>query len=233
MIVQQSDSERYSEWAGRVMRRIPDPRARLSPTARRVLDGAWQVTLQHGFGGLTLSRISKASNQNVAAVKYYFGNKAGLVSALLDAVIHDMVDGLVSGLERVPQCEPAAKLAAETRALNEPSEASRIFIDVLAEAIRDKKLLKRVRGYNQSFFELHLEQLRDAYGLDAATHSHLSGLACLLSAIGDGLTLMGLIAPDFFDMDEAIAALEVLLEHGLPFLVQSETTDSGHPANGS
>lgn len=219
--MQPGESERYAEWVRRVMRQIPDPRAQLSPTAQRVLDGAWQVTLQNGFGSLTLSRISKASHENVAAVKYYFGNKAGLVRVLLDAVIYDMVSGLATALEQVPPSEPAARLAVETRMLNEPSEASRIFIDVLAEALRDKRLLERVRSFNQIFFDLHLEQLRNAYGLDPAKHSHVRGLASLLSAIGDGLTLMSLIAPDFFDTDEVIAALAVLFEHGLPFFAQS------------
>lgn len=213
------------------MREIPDPRAQLSPTARRVLEGAWQVALRSGFGSLTLSKISKASNENVAAVKYYFGNKAGLVTALLDAVIYDMVSGLASALREVPPSEPAAKLAIETRMLNQPSEAGRIFIDVLAEALRDKKLLERVRRYNKVFYELHLEQLREAYGMDGA-HTQVKGLASLLSAIGDGLALMGLIAPSFFDMDEAIAALAGLFEHGVSPLAEpvlSESTSSDSP----
>jgi AcrR family transcriptional regulator len=229
--MQLGESDRYVEWVRRVMRQIPDPRAQLSPTGLRVLDGAWQVTLQSGFGKLTLSRISKASTENIAAVKYYFGNKAGLVRVLLDAVIYDMVSGFVAALEQAPPDGPAARLTVETKMLNEPSEASRIFIDVLAEALRDEGLLERVRSFNQIFFDLHLEQLRSTYGLDPAKHSHARGLASLLSVIGDGLVVLSLIAPDFFDTDEVIAVLAVLFEHGLPFLAQSAASDLSRPAS--
>ena len=198
------------------MARMHDPRADLNPTARRVLSGAEQVILEKGFGKLTLANISRASNENVAAVKYYFGNKAGLVAVLFDAVTYDVVSTLAAAPDDRLSGSHLGRLAAETGRLNRPTAATRIFFDVLPHALRDPALLERLRSYYRTFFELHVEQLRAAAGVDPDSPSPLDGLASLLSAIGDGITLQAMIAPDTFDMREALAALDLLLQQGLP-----------------
>jgi Transcriptional regulator len=199
-----------------MMARMHDPRAELSPTARRVLHGAEQVILDQGFSKLTLANISKASTENVAAVKYYFGNKAGLVKVLFDTVTYAVVSTLAAPPDDQVNGAHLGRLAAETGRLNQPTSASRIFVDVLPHALRDPVLLERLRGYYRTFFELHLEQLRAEARVDPASSSALNGLASLLSAIGDGLTLQAMVAPDTFDMREALAALDLLLQYGLP-----------------
>jgi AcrR family transcriptional regulator len=213
------------EWVAEQMARMRDPRADLTPTARRVLSGAEQVILEKGFGKLTLANISKASDENVAAVKYYFGNKAGLVRVLLEAVTYDVVSALAAAPDDGLSGAHLGRLAAETGRLNRPTSASRIFFDILPHAMRDPALLERVWEYYRTFFRLHLDQLRAAAGVDPASAPQLNGLASLLSAIGDGLTLQAMIAPDTFDMSEALAALDVLLQHGLPAF-NGDTTNS-------
>jgi AcrR family transcriptional regulator len=204
------------EWVAALMARMHDPRAHLSPTASRVLSGAEQVILEKGFGKLTLANISKASNENVAAVKYYFGNKAGLVAVLFDAVTYDVVSTLVAAPDDRLSGSHLGRLAAETGRLNRPTAATRIFFDVLPHALRNPALLERLRNYYRTFFQLHLEQLRAAAGAEPVSLPALNGLATLLSAIGDGIVLQAMIAPDTFDMREALAALDLLLQQGLP-----------------
>lgn len=206
--------------------RIQDPRTELTPTARRVLEATRQVILNEGLAKLTLSRISKVSGgKNVAAVKYYFGNKSGLVSVVLDTVLFDVVSTL-----DVPPSETLTKmdlgrLALQSAIVNQPSDALRILFEMLPLILRDSTLLGRVHAYYEAFYQLHLTQLRSEVEQQATDSSmnqvdepraSLEGLASLLSAIGDGLSIQAMVQPDHFDFRETLVALDVLLRHGLP-----------------
>ena len=111
--------------------------------------------------------------------------------------------------------------------MNRPIPAQRILFAVLSHALMDSQLIEQLRAYYQTFFELHLEQVSSAEGLDPDERPRLHGLATLLSAIGDGLSIQALVAPDCLDMGETLATLDVLLQRGLPALVEGEL--SKHP----
>jgi AcrR family transcriptional regulator len=193
---------------------LDDPRAGLPPTAQRLLDAAWRIVLGEGFSGLTLSRISTVSGENVSAVRYYFGNKAGLVKVLLDSVIYDVVRGVDEAPATVVTRRPAAKLVQYEAELSRPGEALRIWYDLLPHAVRDEELLERVHDSYETFFKLHMEQIADALGADALG-PQAPGLASLLSALSDGIAMQAIVAPEHFDMRQVLATFEVLLERGL------------------
>ncbi len=65
-----------------------DPTPDLGPTAKRILDAGVRVLDREGFGGLTFERIAAESGENGALIRYHFGSKAGLVSALVDDVLY-------------------------------------------------------------------------------------------------------------------------------------------------
>lgn len=193
---------------------LEDPRLRLAPTARRVLDAAWRIVLGEGFGRLTLSRISSVSGENVSAVKYYFGGKSGLVECLLDTVIYEVVRGVDEAPETVVTRRPAAKLVQYEAELSRPGEALRIWYDLLPHTVRDAQLLTRVHACYRTFFELHVEQIAETLGT-GRQGPRTAGLAALLSALSDGIALQAIIAPVHFDMKEVLATFEMLLEQGL------------------
>ena len=66
-----------------------DPLSALPETAQKLLRAAKEIIASEGFDALTLNAVSVASGENKAMISYYFGNKAGLVAAVLDSVIHD------------------------------------------------------------------------------------------------------------------------------------------------
>ena len=116
-----------------------DPRARLSPTALRVLEAARRVIVEEGFEKLTLSRIGEVSGEkNVAAVKYYFGSKSGLVSVVLDTVLYDAM----STLDAPPGdefCDQGLTgLTVQTAIVNQPSDALTILFEMLPHVLRDE-----------------------------------------------------------------------------------------------
>jgi AcrR family transcriptional regulator len=210
---------------------IRDPRASLSPTALRVLEAARRVIVEEGFEKLTLSRIGEVSGEkNVAAVKYYFGSKSGLVSAVLDTVLYDAM----STLDAPPGHEfgdtGLTGLTVQTAIVNQPSDALTILFEMLPHVLRDRELVGRLRAYYEAFYQLHLAQVRrEAAVLEAAPRStdergpSPEGLASLLSALGDGLAIQAMVRPEHFDPLKTLGALDVLLRHGLPLVERDET----------
>lgn len=61
-------------------------------TRQRLIDAAAQLFSEQGFENVTVREICKASNANVAAVNYHFGDKAGLYRAVVTVAIQLMLE---------------------------------------------------------------------------------------------------------------------------------------------
>lgn len=219
------DESSSSLWIADALTRIEDPVANLPPTAQRVLAGAMSVVVTKGFAKLTLSRISAASGENVAAVKYYFGNKAGLVSVLVDAVAYAELLLLTRPPRNTSAADGLSRLAEETLILSVPGKPLKVLFELLPHVLRDKNLRLKLRGYYETFYELHLEQLGAGEGADPDLRARMGGLAMLLAAVSDGLTIQMLVAPDTLVVHELLRTLDVLLAHGIPALASGEAHD--------
>lgn len=209
-------------WVEHALTVIEDPVANLPPTAQRVLKGAMQVVVSKGFAQLTLASISAASGENVAAVKYYFGNKAGLVSVLVDAVAYAELLLLTRPPRKVSEGTDYGRIAQETRILSVPGRPLKVLFELLPHAVRDKKLRLKLRGYYEKFYWLHLEQLGAGEGASPEVRARMSGLAMLLAAVSDGMMIQSLVRPETFDVDELLSTLDTLLAHGIPALLNDE-----------
>jgi AcrR family transcriptional regulator len=53
-------------------------------TRERLLNAAEQLFAEHGISGTTLRAVTKAAKVNLAAVHYHFGNKEGLLDAVVE-----------------------------------------------------------------------------------------------------------------------------------------------------
>jgi AcrR family transcriptional regulator len=226
LVQPESDRDPAFAWVESALTRIEDPVANLPPTAQRVLAGAMRVVVTKGFAKLTLSSISAASGENVAAVKYYFGNKAGLVSVLVDAVAYAELLLLTRPPHKTSAATGLGRLAEETLILSVPGKPLKVLFELLPHALRDKKLRAQLRGYYETFYELHMEQLGAGQGADPDLRARMSGLAMLLAAVSDGLTMQMLVEPENFVVDELLQALDVLLTHGIPALASGEAQRS-------
>lgn len=70
--------------------RAPKTNPASADTRQRLIDAAAALFAERGFQNVTVREICKASNANVAAVNYHFGDKAGLYRAVVTSAIQVM-----------------------------------------------------------------------------------------------------------------------------------------------
>lgn len=86
----------------------PSPPAGVEPGARtQLLDTASRVMREGDLIDISLSELAARSGLNSALVKYYFGNKAGLLKALLERDMADIVASVDALLAK--DMDPEAK----------------------------------------------------------------------------------------------------------------------------
>ena len=190
----------------------PHPREALGPTARKILDAAQRLLADGGFSAVTLEKIAAEAGVNKAAIRYCIGNKAGLIEALVDALMAEEFQGVVHDL---PGMEPSERIHAAIRAKRRMvlrADEFRGFFDILPHAIRGPELRQCSAGLYPWWFEQNLRLLGlDGQGPDGRPEL-LVGLGRLLSAVVDGLSVQEALDPDGFDPDVPLTTLEYLLE---------------------
>ncbi len=75
----------------------------LAPTAQHLLAAAQRLLASGGFEALKLSAIAREAGESKASIGYHFGNKAGLVTALIDSFAHDANRGLIEDTGGLPK----------------------------------------------------------------------------------------------------------------------------------
>jgi AcrR family transcriptional regulator len=173
-----------------------DPLSELPETAQRLLLAAKRIIAADGFGALTLNAVAAQSGENKAMISYYFGNKAGLVAAVLDSVIHDEY---VVSRSRMKDLDPAQRreqLVAELRHMSAAADEFLVFFELLPHVLRDEVLRRRIAELYRWYWNAKLEWLGVGGEDGAAADAEMLGLSQVLSAVIDGLALQAAIDPD-------------------------------------
>jgi AcrR family transcriptional regulator len=166
----------------------------LPPTAQRILSASRRILATDGLRALTVDAIVREAGVNRSAIRYYFGNKAGLLAAVVDSLIHDTAVMLV---------EQSSGLAAEDSRVDvfvagvgkiaTDTDAYAVFFNVLCEAIRDDDVRERVAELYQIFREENLRWV----GVDGSQcNGDKDALATLLVAVADGLGVQHFLGRD-------------------------------------
>jgi AcrR family transcriptional regulator len=199
---------------------LDDPLLALPETAVRVLAAAQRVVAERGLQALTLNAVAGESGENKAMTAYYFGNKAGLVAALVDAILRDECLSAASRMRDAAEKERLSQLVRELRGMSAMVADSRVFFDILPHAIRNEDLRARLAALYRWYIELKLDWL----GLDRADEvrrRQLRGLAQVMSALIDGLAIQTLIGGDEFAPEPAFEIVERLFEKAVPELIKT------------
>ena len=121
-----------------------DPLSSLPETARNLLVAAKEIVADEGFEALTLKTVSERAGENKAMVSYYFDNKAGLVAAVLDSVIHDEYLASLDRMKDVAPDERIPRLVEEMRRMAASVDDFTVFFELLPHVLRDDVLRRRM-----------------------------------------------------------------------------------------
>ena len=208
-----------------------DPLSALPETARELLVAAKDIIATEGFGALTLNSVSAVSGENKAMIAYYFGNKAGLVAAVLDSVIHDEY---IASQDRMKDVDPrlrTPRLVEEMRRMDAAAEEFRVFFELLPHALRDETLRRRIALLYTWYWRVKLEWLGISDPSGALEDPELLGLAQILSAVIDGLAIQAAIDPEL-DLAKPYRIFHKMLECSLVALSDGKLGGSA-PAGGA
>ena len=204
-----------SENPGRLQSPFEDPVSSLPPTARKILDAATRLLGERGYEAVTLENVAAEAGVNKASIRYNFGNKAGLISAVADALIHDECLRMAAGIQGVPEDERLHAAMTGIGGMIAGADSFRGFFDILPHAFRDPELCTRLFALYRWWYQQNLQWLGlDGPG-DVEQNDLLMGLAELIAAIPDGLSVQAGLDPEGFDLGRPLATLEFLLRNSM------------------
>jgi TetR/AcrR family acrAB operon transcriptional repressor len=216
---------------GRLQFPFEDPVESLPATAQKILKAASSLLAEKGYEAVTLENVAAAAGVNKASIRYNFGNKAGLVIAIADALIHDECLRLAADTESVPEEERLHAAMVGIRRMIVDADSFRGFFDILPHAFRDPELRTRLFALYEWWYHQNLTWLGLA-APGAEENEMLMGLAELIAAIPDGLSVQAGLNPDGFELSRPLATLEFLLRNSMEQLVAiaEAEMEKGEPA---
>jgi AcrR family transcriptional regulator len=191
-----------------------NPLSSLPETASRLLVAAKDIVAEEGFNALTLSAVSERAGENKAMISYYFDNKAGLIAAVVDSVIHDEY---LDSLDRMKGVAPADRLdclVQEMRRLDTAALDFQVFFELLPHVLRDELLRRRLALLYRWYWSVKLEWLGLGDGPATLADPDLLGLSQVMSAVIDGLAIQRAIDPAI-DLSNPYRVFARMLERSL------------------
>jgi AcrR family transcriptional regulator len=186
-----------------------DPIEVLPPTALNILGAARRILERDGFASLSLSAIAEEAGEAKASIGYHFGNKEGLIVALLDSLVHEANRSLITETHRFPMGEQRVRSLVEgEERIVEDIESYRPLLEILPHALRDESLRERVAELYAGYRETVLEVLDASTGPDRGT---LEPFAMLMIAVVDGLSIQHALDPEGINVRAATALWERMM----------------------
>jgi AcrR family transcriptional regulator len=217
---------------GRLRFPFEDPLDSLPATAQRILNAATSLLAERGYDAVTLENVATAAGVNKASIRYNFGNKAGLIIAVADALIHDECLRLAADVESVPEEERLHAAMVGMRRMILDAGSFRGFFDIFPHAMREPELRVRLFALYEWWYLQNLKWLGLAVP-NAENNDMLMGLAELIAAIPDGLSVQAGLDPDGFELSRPLATLEFLLRNSMDQLIEIAAATAAEQAPAS
>ena len=170
---------------------------------------------------MRLDAIAAESGKNKASIKYYFGNKDGLILAILDSLDYDDCLALAEHTRGTAGEERLQRYVAGQTRLAGDAEGFLVFFDLLPHVIRDERLRERVAALYEWYYKMNVEWLGLAERVRPDNRERYVGFVSLMVAVVDGLALQAALRPKGFDLERSFAALEFFLKHSLDDFLDS------------
>lgn len=193
---------------------VSDPLETLNDTARRIVETTRRLLVDRGYSYLSIENIANECQLNKTAIRYYFGNKAGLIELVVDSWIHDNNRRLLSlfSIPSEPVLRDKDSLRAFMRAKLEmikDTETYVAFFELIPAATRDGRNSSRLEEMYE--FATRVYARLFASSLPGLDDDQVRGFAQLLFAVVDGLGAQRMISPERFPPDAALDLLAQIL----------------------
>ncbi len=178
---------------------LPSERPRRLPaTAKRILEAAKTIVAERGFSELTMTALEQESGANRALVSYYFGDKAGLVAAIVDSLFEEPDSEVVEEIRDSSEGpERTLRFLEWQQRVSANDRVNRMLYELLPHAFKDAQIRLRFAE------EYRLYRTVDADCLQPTpvqlTPEEAEALAAVAIAVVEGLAMQRALDPDGFD----------------------------------
>jgi AcrR family transcriptional regulator len=192
------------------------PKSRVS--RERILDAATELFAARGYAGAGVDRLAERSGIAKTAIYYHFGNKEGLLAAVLDRAATQWIEAILQASRQGG--DPLGRLdraLAGMRAMLEERPWIYKLFQILTLEVADEKPVIRatLQRIVQRARQAITEGMREALGVEVPG---ADGIASLLLAALDGISLGLQIEPDSIVLDDVFTDLRRVTS----FLVTSQ-----------
>lgn len=146
----------------------------LSEAAQKMLDVALDLFSENGFKGTSTRQIAKETGMTISNIYYYFGNKEGLLYAILEKATHGIVEELREVVDRDLEPLERFKLLVKTHfhSLLEVhrKEAKILFLD-------EEKLSRLSKPFQVDILNIYRNELRELQSLGIVGKRNITLLA--------------------------------------------------------
>jgi AcrR family transcriptional regulator len=206
---------------------VEDPALSLPETAQRLLEAARRLLLAGGFDALRLDAIAAEAGKNKASIKYYFGNKDGLILAILDSLDYQDCLALAEHTRGTSGDERLQRYIAGQTKLAADAEGFLEFFDLLPHVIRDERMREKLAALYEWYYKMNVEWLGLADRVRPENRERFIAFVSLMVAVVDGLALQAALRPKGFDLERSFATLGFFLRHSLGDFLDSLEREEG------
>jgi AcrR family transcriptional regulator len=173
----------------------------------RILAAATELFSTRGYAGAGVDRLAERSGIAKTAIYYHFGNKEGLLAAVLERAAAQWIDGIQQASRQGG--DPLARLdraLAGMRAMLEERPWIYKLFQILALEVAEEKpeIRATLQGIVRRARQAITSGMRDALGVDVPGADAVAGM---ILATLDGVSLGLQIDPQLVDLDQAFADL--------------------------
>jgi AcrR family transcriptional regulator len=194
---------------------IEDPLASLPKTAQKILSAAQRLLAERGYDAVTLENVAAEAGVNKASIRYNFGNKAGLMAAVVDALMHEEFARMAQEMPALQHDQRLEAAMEAKRRMILSADEFRGFFDILPHAVRNEELRRRIAALYPWWYEQNLQWLGLQGTGPEGRDDLIQGLGQLMSAVVDGLSVQAGLEQEDFDPGRPLRTLMFLMANSL------------------
>jgi AcrR family transcriptional regulator len=173
----------------------------------RILDAATELFARRGYAGAGVDRLAQLSGIAKTAIYYHFGNKEGLLAAVLDRGANQWIDGIQQAARQGN--DPLQRLdraLAGMRAMIEERPWILKLFQILALEVAEEKpeIRATLQGIVRKAREAITQGMRESLGVEVPD---ADAVAAMMLATLDGIAIGLQIAPELAPLDRVFIDL--------------------------